>query len=186
MDFTDIELTALRDVWFTRHRRPGVSAEFHIHRIFREYSQKFFTPLHQVYDLPVEFVVTRWMEEIYEDYKDEDLIKEAKALTKSQDTLLAERRREDEKDVDMWLFERDIARSEKAAKNLEELVKETMTAFDRFRPMTHEEKIVGSRMSQPVEMTNTKIVPGEKISIKFEEVDLDSDSFGLLDDPKAK
>jgi len=195
MDFSDIELIALRDVWFSRHRIPGVSPDFHLHRIFREYSQKFFTPLHEVYDLPTDFVVARWMEEIYEDYKDEDLLKEAKNLTKSQEQILAERRREDMADADMWLFEKDIARSEAMAKKLEGAVKETLTALDKFRPptprqrnrpMTHEEKLVGAYMLPEVDMINTKVVPGEKISITFEDVDLDADSFGLLDDPKAK
>jgi hypothetical protein len=37
-----------------------------------------------------------------------------------------------------------------------------------------------------VEMINTKVKPGESISITFEDVDLDAiDSFGLLDDPKS-
>ena len=195
MDFSDIELLALRDVWFSRHRREGVSKDFHMHRIFREYSKKFTTPLHEVYELPIDFVVTRWMEEVYEDYKDEDLLKEAKQLTRTPEEILAARRKEDEADADMWLFEKSVAVSEAQAKKLENAVKETLTAIDKFRPptplprpLTHEEKMTGgNRLSKPVEMTNVKVVPGEMISIKFEDVDLDAiDSFGLLDDPKEE
>ncbi len=192
MDFNDIELIALRDVWFARMRRRGMSEDFHLRRIMREYSQKFHTALHEVYDLPIAFVVTAWMEDIYEDYKDEDLLKEAKELIKSPEQRLAERRREDESDADMWLFKKDIERSEGAAKKLEDAVKSVMDAASMFRqgprmprPLTHEERMVGTRLDKPVEMLNARVTPGESISITFEDVDLDSDSFGLLSDPKA-
>jgi len=188
LDFNAIELLALRDVWFARQRRPGVSADFHVRRIFREYSQKFFTPLHEVYELPIDFVVTAWIEDIYEDFKDEDLLKEVQNLIKTEEQLLAERRREDESDADMWLLEKDIKQSEGAAKKLEDAVKALGDAASLFRQRapTHEEKAVGARMSKPVSLVNTQVVPGESISISFEDVDLDSDSFGLLSDPKPQ
>lgn len=187
MDFTELELIALRDVWFSRQRRGGVSSDFHVRRIMREYSQKFVTPLHEVYELPIEFVVTAWLEDLYEDWKDEDLLQEVRTLSKSVDQILAERRREDAADADMWLFKKDIERSEGAAKKLEEAVKALGEAASLFkRPMTHEEKKMGMRLTKSPELTNTtpKVVPGERIQIKFENVDLDADSFGLLSDPK--
>ena len=174
-------------------RHPGLSADFHLRRIMREYSQKFFTPLHEVYELPIPFVITAWMEEVYEDYKDEDLLKEAKELIKTHEQRLAERRREDESDADMWLFKKDIERSEKMAKKLEDAVRGVMDMASMFRtlppaqrPLTHEERMVGGRMDKPAEFINTKVKPGEGISITFEDVDLDSDSFGLLTDPKPQ
>ena len=54
--------------------------------------------------------------------------------------------------------------------------------------MTHEEKKMGMRLTKSPELTNTtpKVVPGERIQIKFENVDMEQDSFGLLDDPKPQ
>lgn len=185
MDFTELELIALRDVWFSRQRRGGVSSDFHLRRIMREYSQKFVTPLHEVYDLPVEFVVQAWLEDLYEDWKDEDLLQEVKSLSKTVDEIRAERRREDANDADMWLFKKEIEHHEGAAKKLEDAVKALGDAVGMFRrPLTHEEKMMGgTRMTKQAELINTKVAPGENISIKFEDVDLDADSFGLLSDP---
>lgn len=188
-DFKDLELIALRDVWFARQGRSGVSKDFHIRRIFREYSQKFFTPLHEVYELPIEFVVQAWLEDLYEDWKDEELLKEAQGLTRSIEDFMAARRREDVADADMYEFQKDIDRSEQAAKKLEDAVRNlggAVDAFRRARPMTEEERLTGARLSKPVEMTNVKVVPGQEIRIKFEEFDLEADSFGLRDDAKKQ
>lgn len=185
MDFSDIELTALRDVWFTRSRREGVSEDFHLRRIFREYSQKFYTPLHEVYELPIEFVVRAWMEDLYEDWKDEDLIREAESITKSTEQILEERKREDGDEAEMWLLAEDIRKSEGAMKKMEDAVKALKQVGTMFREPTHEEKVTGAgRLSKPSEMANVRVEPGRKIEMSFGDVDLDQDGFGLLDDPK--
>jgi hypothetical protein len=185
-DFSDIELIALRDVWLTRLRQPGVSEDFHLRRIFREYSQKFFTPLHLVYELPVEFVVQAWIEDVYEDWKDEDLEKEARSLTKPREQLLLERRLEDADDAEMYILGQEVKKSEEAAKKIEEAVKALGNVASMLRPPTAEEKITGGKLSKPAELTNVKVDPGRKIEMSFETIDLDQDSFGLLDKPEPK
>ena len=187
MEFDDIELIALRDVWFTRMRQPGVSEDFRMRRIFREYSQKFHTPLHEVYELPMEFVVQAWIEEIYEDFKDEDLLAEVQSLLKTRDQVLAERKAEDADDAEMWLMEGDIKKSELAAKKIEDAVKALGQVTSLFgRGATHEEKKAGMKLSKPAELTNVQVKPGQKIVMSFENVDLEADSFGLLSDPAPK
>jgi hypothetical protein len=186
LDFSDIELIALRDVWLTRLRLPGVSEDFHIHRIFREYSKKFVTPLHEVYDLPVEFVVQRWMEDLYEDWKDEDLIAEAVSLLKPHDKVMAERRMEDADDAEMFLLGEDVKRSEAAAKKMEDAIKALSGVASMLRGPTLEEKVTGGRLSKPSELANVKVDPGKKIEMSFGNFDLDADSFGLLDEPAPK
>jgi hypothetical protein len=189
-EYSDLELISFRDVWFTRQRRPGVSDDFHVRRIMREYSQKFHTPLHVVYELPLHFVMRAWLEDVYENMKDEDMVKEARALTQDQDALMAARRAEDASDADMWLFKKDLERGEAAAKKLEDAVKaigQVTSGLKQLaqRPMTHEERMVGARMDKEVQLTNVKVVPGQQIKIQFADIDLDAvDGFGLLEDPK--
>lgn len=186
MDFTDIETIALRDVYFTRTKREGVSEDFHLRRIFREFSQKFHTPLHMVYDLPTEFVVQAWVEEFYEDCDNDALLREITATVKPIEQLLQERRKEDEVDAETYLIQRDMVESEKKMKKIEEAVKALTASVSMLKPPTHEDQKTGRRHSAEAEMSNVKVKPGERISMTFGNVDLEGDSFGLLDDPKTK
>ncbi len=181
-DFADIEAVALRDVYFSRTKRLGASDDFHIRRILREYSQKFHTPLHVVYDLPLDFVVRAWLEEFYEDCTEEVMLKEINVAIKPLAQLMEERRREDEMDADTWLAQEDIRRSESAVKKIEDAVRSLTQGLSMLR--TPEEQKTGHRHSAPAEMSNVQVKPGEKIKMTFGNVDLEGDSFGLLDDPK--
>jgi hypothetical protein len=175
MEFRDVELVALRDVYLSKLRRPGVSPDFHLRKIFREYSKLFHTPLHVVHELPIEFVVQAWLEEHYETYSMEDLRAEVVEHTRTHEDLMAARRAEDEADAETFLIIQDEARAMKAVKSirkLEDAVRGMQTALTPFIPKDRDTELASNR-------TKPKEIP-QGITMRFEDVDLDQDSFGIL------
>jgi hypothetical protein len=174
MGYSEIEAITLRDVYLDRLKLPGVSHDFHLRRIFREYSQTFHTPLHVVYELPLDFVFQAWLEEYYEKQKDADLRTEAIAMTKDPAVLAEERRREDEQDADTYLFileERKLQENMKKMEQVVQKLKQTMpfVAPDREVPIA----------TVPVKPKR----PEEEITMRFEDVDFEADSFGPFERP---
>jgi len=177
MGYSEIEAIALRDVYLDNAKLPGVSPDFHLRRILREYSQKFHTPLHVVYELPLEFVFQAWLEEYYESKKQEDLHREVIAMLKDPEVLAAERRAEDAEDAETHLFIEEERKIQADMKRMEQVVQSFKKELSQFMPGK------GGQESQ-ITMTPTKEKPiEEQITMKFEDVDFEADSFGPFEPP---
>jgi len=177
MNYRPHEIVALRDVWFSRLRKEGGSPDYDLRRIFREYSKLFHTPLHVVHELPVDFVVRAWLEEIYEKYENEDLRQEALDLLRTEEDLIAAKLREDEDDAYAFNALREESKAAVAIQKLEEAMKAV-----RKIPL------FGSRNGEP-ELTNVKgpkIQEGITMVFGPAEGEEDEDSFGILEKPKGK
>lgn len=183
MEFRDVELIALRDVYLSKLKLPGVSKDYSLRKIFREYSKLFHTPLHEVHDLPVEFVVHAWLEEIFETYSMEDLRAEVAEHTRTHEDLMKARAAEDEADAETFLIIQDEQRAQKAIgniKKLEDAVRTVKGALDTFRTRNKDPELV---MSKPKEIP-------QGITMRWDpnlDVDaLDEESFGILDGSKLR
>lgn len=74
----DIRRQALAAVW-----KPD--RESFLRRVFRSYSEKFHTPLHQVQDLPLVEVLTHYYEALYDDMSDAEQYVAAKELSRTEE-----------------------------------------------------------------------------------------------------
>lgn len=177
MDLRNLELVALRDVYLSKLRKyDQVSPDFDVRKIFREYSKIFHTPLHVVQTLPIEDVALAWLEEVFESYTVEDLRQEATEMLRDPGALEFLRRREDEQDAEMHRHLEEEKKVEKALKKIEDVVQ-------KLTPQA-----ILKRSKEP-ELDNVKPLPKpiqEGIKMVFEDVDLDADSFGLLDNLKPE
>lgn len=177
------EIVALRDVLLTRRRMPDeVSPDYAVRKIMREYSKKFHTPLHVVYELPIEHVLRAYYEEVFEDLEDADLESEAREMRMTEEEERAAKARKDIEDAEVFRDLEEVRRDEAAAKKLENVVQQLSQTADIIRNMQ-------SKLGSQAEMSNTRVVEKpleERITMLFEDVDLDSDSFGLLDDPRSR
>jgi hypothetical protein len=176
MGYSEIEAITLRDVLLDKLKLPGVSEDFHLRRIFREYSQTFHTPLHMVYELPLDFVFQAWLEEYYEKQKEADLRAEAIAMTKDPSVLAEERRREDAQDAETHLFIQEERKLQENMKKLEQVV----DTFKKNLPFIRPDKEV------PIATAPVKAKrPEEEITMRFEDVDFEADSFGPFERPST-
>ena len=173
MGYSEIETIALRDVYLDRLKQPGVSPDFHLRRIFREYSQKFHTPLHVVHELPLEFVFQAWLEEYYEAQEVADLRAEVVSMTKDPAVLAEERRVEDARDADTHLFIEEERKLQESMKKMEEVLQKFKQVAAPLVPRDRDAELVMSPAPKPV----------EQITMKFEDVDFDADSFGPFEPP---
>lgn len=180
---------ALRDVYFSNRNLKGVDSDYELRQIFRWYSKTFSTPLHQVVELPLEDVLRAWYEEEFEGMKEEDLEQVVRERAISE-----ERRRELDRldDVRAARDHDDVAESQahnaKLPKRLEETILPLQGALaDLLR------SVRDGREAELVPVTVQKPLPGLQPDIKmtfldereFEE-ELEKDSLGLFDDPRAK
>lgn len=87
-----------------------------LRHIFRWYSKTFSTPLHEVYDIPVEDILTAFYEDKYENMEPADRDKELAELLQTPED---EKREALERDMDEFnaeMFARETERKEKAKK----------------------------------------------------------------------
>ncbi len=174
MDFRDIELVALRDVYLSKLKLPGVSKDYFLRKIFREYSKLFHTPLHEVHELPMDFVVQAWLEEHFEAYSEEDMRAEVAEHTRTVEDLMRARAQEDEADAETFLIIEEEKRNMKTFKKLEDAVRGVQGALAAWKPRDKDPELVMGPAP--------KEIP-QGITMRFEDVDLDQDSFGILDSP---
>lgn len=177
MGYEEIEHIALRDVYLDKLKLPGVSSDFHLRRIFREYSKKFHTPLHVVYDLPLEFVFQAWLEEFYEDQKEDSLRAEAIVATKDPTKLVEERRAEDAQDAEDHLFIEEERKLQETMKKMEEVLAVAKKFSGPIIPRDRDSELVMAPAPRPA---------ADQITMKFEEVDFDADSFCPFEPPEPK
>lgn len=102
-----IRIKALRDVV------KGNSPDYALRKVFRWYSKTFATPLTQVEDLPVEFVLQAYWESMYEDMEDPKLEAERVELTKTEAERKAEDRAWDEQQAEEVAFTQMVAQTKK-------------------------------------------------------------------------
>lgn len=108
--FNAMRTIALRDVLVG-------SSEYELRKILRWYSTTFRTPLHEVYDLPLEFVLQHFYEAKYEDMDPDDREEERKLLILTPDERRAKERIEDQERYEQHQFEQE---AEAIAKKQEE------------------------------------------------------------------
>jgi hypothetical protein len=179
------EIVALRDVLLTRRRMPdSVSPDYAVRAIMRAYSKKFHTPLHEVCELPIEFVLRAYYEEVFEELEDKDLEETARELGMTEEEERAERARKDVEEVEVFRDLEDERRGQQAAKKIEEVAQHLSKTATIMREMISKQ---GSEAELPDLRTSEKPLP-ERITMRFEpDLDVDNiDSFGLLEDPIKK
>jgi primosomal protein N' len=102
-------------------------------KVCRWYSEKYHTPLHQVFDIPWEFVLTCYYEDSFEKMKEEDLEYEVKS-TFANEVLQTE---EEENQAFALELERKLKERQKAKNNKSESLdkqdqKEISLTFDNL------------------------------------------------------
>lgn len=121
-DFSDIQILAIKDVL-----RPDWAATYR--QIQRWYSKTFATPLHQVADLDVEFVLQHYLEDKYLEMKLEDRLQTALNIVET-DAERAERLRAEEAaaqamvDTASQMLSRATAKAQSMGKSLSALAAE--------------------------------------------------------------
>jgi hypothetical protein len=163
-DFDAIRIRALRGVW-----KPDYEAS--LRRIFRWYSEKFHTPLHEVQDLPIEDVLLNWFEVHYESLEPDEKHNLAIHLLETPE----ERRRREAADRsaedEFVRMTEAIATRQAAEKKLQSRVAEVKTALDKLK----EKK----PLKEP-ELPKPKLLPPEEeITVSFTDEKFDLEEDGL-------
>jgi len=170
--FSAVQLTALNNVLKLKtDKKP--SNEYYIRRILRYYSQKFYTPLHEVSHLPLHHVLQAYFEHMYEELEDADLDDIRIELLKSEEQRLEERRAQDDENVDLADLMEDMTKeAEIVGKKIDELQKLGQKSF-----ITNKNDIP---MANPLLERQTP----PQIKINFlKPNELNEEGFGLLDEP---
>ncbi len=190
-----IRLAALRAVLNQRVRDPKPDPEYFMRYVMRWYSKKFFTPLDQVEQLPLEDILQAYYEERFEEMDDDHLEKERIDVLKTDEDLEKEARERDAQDFrkfddELWAkrtTEEENKRREerKRKKELEKQAKQGLEVI----PAAQSGLNAGmSKQSDLVPLADLKQAP-PSISMEFvteEELGLDGDTLGILDTPKRQ
>jgi hypothetical protein len=183
-----IILVAIRNAYYAQTRRLAKTPpDYQLRRVFRDYSQRFHTPLHVVETLPLEDVLTHYWEAYYEEAtKPEDIMVDILRMVKDPEDLRREQETEDAADADTWRDLMDEKRAAQAIAKLDEVVKRFSAKLPpsgmKVPPKDKDVDLVQKTAAPP-----PKVV--EKISMRFAapgDIDEDADSFGLMSDPKKK
>jgi hypothetical protein len=118
--FTAERTVALRNVLLSLEERG--SSEYELRKIFRWFSTTFRTPLADVYDLPLDFVLEHFYETKYEDMDADQRDEERKLLSESEEDRRQRELIEDRTDYDNRQFELE---AEEIAKKQEEEAKKS-------------------------------------------------------------
>lgn len=158
------------------NNNQNVSREYDLNRIFRGYSRKFYTPLHVVYTLPLQDVLTAYFDDLFENMDPDQLEDMRIELIKSEEDKAKEKAAEEDHEAeDLQILEQMSREAEESAKKIEALTKSGV------RPL------VNNRMEAPMGnplLEDLKKMPEIKMSFvspaELEE-QMDKDSLGLLD-----
>lgn len=123
-----IRLKALRDVI------KGDSPDYALRKVFRWYSKTFHTPLHEVEDLPTEYVLQTYWESQYEELEDQKIDQEVVELTKTDEERKAEDRAWDEQQAEEVEFARMVGEKKPPAPKMEDLKPEPIKALVQDEP----------------------------------------------------
>lgn len=111
--------------------------EYRIRHIFRWYSQRFHTPLHEVYDLPQDDILEAFYESTYEEMNENERQSELQDLLMTEEEEKALQRSRDVERYEAYKFARFSAEDEKdreRRKKLAELQKDKKPAFAAQAP----------------------------------------------------
>jgi hypothetical protein len=187
MSFAEaVRLIALDLVFNSQRKTPKeLDPDYPVRRIFRWYSKAFHTPLHLVEELPLYDVLLAYWEEQFEALNERELEMEREAAIEDPEVLKERQRLEDEADFDVHLMAREelAAAKKNAVQSLED-------AASMLRGLSKDGPLFGPKDKE----TNLIMTPVTKLTetpadIKLEfvdDLDLDADSFGLLDKPKKR
>lgn len=106
--FRGLQVSAMRAVASAQQPYRGriePDGDYFLRRIFRWYSKTFATPLHAVYELPLDDILTHYWESQYEDMEDDERETTIIRLRESdEDRRLREGKEQEEQDSDAeWL-----------------------------------------------------------------------------------
>jgi len=108
---TYLESIRLLAYWSVTHP----DRDYHIRRVHRWYSKTFSTPLHEVYQLPLDDVLRVYFEELYESMDDPQREEELGVLAESEAEKVARLKRESAEeaaDYDFWKLAEEEAKAE--------------------------------------------------------------------------
>lgn len=168
-NLNDIRTIALRNVL------KADKEDYLLRKIFRSYSIKFSTPLHQISDLPLEDVFMAFFEDLFENMEKADLEEARLDLIETEEEIRARQKQEDQDDAELFEIGEETVKQE---------------GLDKIKLPTQESKFKAAigKLSRDVELINSTLDevrpdPGIKMTFDdtFDESDLDRDSFGLLD-----
>lgn len=90
--------------------------EYQLRFIYRWYSERYHTALHEVYDLPLDFILQTFFETRYAEMDDAAREKEKLNLLETEEQKKAKLREKDKDLVQMYLIEKDDEKSRERAK----------------------------------------------------------------------
>jgi len=173
-----IQFQALRDVYLYGKGKES-DPEYTLRKMFRWYSKTFHTPLHIVETLPFTDVLQAWWEEKYEEMTPEDLEHEREEILRTPEELEEAQRVEDAADADTWEMIQEERKAEAAvAKKLDKL-KLPPEAAPFFSSIQREPELIMAKIPQ-------RETPPEIKMVFVDDLELEADSFGLLDRPGTK
>jgi hypothetical protein len=122
--FRGLQVSAMRAVAASQPEFDGkldIDGDYHLRRIFRWYSKNFATPLHEVYELPLEDVLTHYWESQYEDMEADEREHVIKRLVETEEErALREMKNAADADADeAWLRRVEQQEKERLAKKEE-------------------------------------------------------------------
>lgn len=186
-----IILIAVRNAYLAKTKRlEEAPLDYQLRKIFREYSQRFHTPLYKVYELPLEEVLLDYWESLYEELEPKEIMQDMIRMSRTEDETRLLQESEDEMDADAHRWAQDEKKRESAVKKIDEVVKRFQSAIKPgLKPVSMSPANPGREveMVQPTIGKPPKVE--ERISMRFagpEEVDDDMDALGLFDDPSKK
>lgn len=187
-----IRLAALRAVLNQRQKEPKADSGYFQRHVMRWYSKKFFTPLDQVEQLPIEDILQAFYEERYEEMNDDELEAERVEALKTEEEKTREARLKDLEDYEAYETMKWAKEEEEAAIKKRAARKKAQQEQNGLRiqtPAVQTGLSAGlSKETELVPLSALKAAPPE-ISMSFvseEELDLDADSLGILATPKPK
>lgn len=195
-----IRLAALQVVFDSHRKKPKEpDPEYFLRRVFRAYSKKFFTPLHEVEELPLDDVLQHFWEEHFEEVGEDvggrpgsgmERLEEVRREVLLDPEVRKElQRQEDESEV--FTFEvgqEQVKADEENAK--QSTTDKLVAAAEALRGLSHQPLPFGRNTTKEASLDMspaTKKAMPENLKIEFvDDLDLDADSFGLFDDKPKK
>lgn len=133
--------------------------DYHYRYIFRQYSEFFSTPLHEVYDLPLDFVLQNYYEARYEKMSEEDREKLRVLIAETAEKRQARLLKEEADKADADQFAKLIAKEEREAAEQEarKALKGESKGFQKYQ----------SPDSKPSPMFEAGLAPKPEINMQF-------------------
>jgi len=176
---------ALREVVNSRRHPPREGDPgYPLRKIFRWYAKTFFTPIHEVEELPLYDVLQAYFESTFEDLDHEALDIEVADLVETDEELESRQKKEDVDDYYSYLDVKDIAAEEAVAKALKDAEKVVKPFQKTLAALSKEPQLAPTRKLPP-----KKEPAPEAISMdfaKFDDEETDTLGFSLFDQPKKK